>query len=180
MWPSSMNMIMQAYCFNVCPDQCVLHPWCAPPTPQATALRQVVEQAGEERRKGRLGPKTLGARLHRVEGPLHKTCDTDKGALLGMVGNDVHAVPWMHPAICCDLAVQLQWARGVGGVQGREASTPVCAAGFSTDLPQCPTSSLHRPAPTPCPSAGRRVQQVVARHRQAGGGTPRVQPAGAP
>ncbi|PRW56655.1 ankyrin repeat [Chlorella sorokiniana] len=46
---------------------------------RATALRGAVAQAAEERRLGRLGPKTLGARLHKVEGTVHKSCDTDKG-----------------------------------------------------------------------------------------------------
>ena len=34
---------------------------------QATALRQAVQQATQERKLGRLGPKTLGARLRKIE-----------------------------------------------------------------------------------------------------------------
>lgn len=60
---------------------------------QAAALRRAVAQAAEERRFGRLGPKTLGARLRKVEEQIYKSCDTDHGGLIVMLPSP--AVVWL-------------------------------------------------------------------------------------
>ena len=39
----------------------------------------MVAQTAEGRKRGRIGPRTLGARLHQVEEVAYKTCDTDEG-----------------------------------------------------------------------------------------------------
>lgn len=58
----------------------------------------MVAQAAEERRLGRLGPKTLGARLRKVEEQVYKTCDTDHGELL-VLTTAVHLLTTLAPPV---------------------------------------------------------------------------------
>lgn len=59
-----------------------------PPHPpvQASALRRVIAQVAEGRRRGIIGPKTLGARVRAIEEQVYKSCDTDHGGWAGEGG----------------------------------------------------------------------------------------------
>ncbi|KAL4450740.1 hypothetical protein ABPG77_001096 [Micractinium sp. CCAP 211/92] len=61
---------------------------------RASALRRVVAQVAEGRRRGIIGPKALGARLRAAEEQVHKSCDTDHGGC----NRSVPVVTWLEAA----------------------------------------------------------------------------------